>query len=107
YQVTLKVTDNLNNTRQYSTQVVISANGQSSGGDPAPDLYRLYEHPSYEAFYTVSDINDLSFVNIAVGDMDKDGIAEVMTAARYLGNSVLRSVWRLADTADPDSFAGV
>lgn len=50
--------------------------------------------------------SDLAFVNAAVGDMNKDGIAEVMTVARNTSDKVLRSVWHLTNTANPASFSG-
>ncbi len=54
----------------------------------------------------MSSLSDLAFVNVATADMDKDGIAEVMTSTRDTTQHWVRSIWHLHDTGDPTSFTG-
>ena len=77
------------------------AGGSGSGGNAPGYMYHLRSSPSYAAGYAVDSLQALSFVNVAVGDMDKDGIPEVMTIARNTTDAVLRSVWHLTDTSVP------
>jgi len=106
YNVSLKVTDGGGGTRTYAQTIAVSAGGSGSGGNAPGYMYHLRSSPSYAAGYAVDSLQALSFVNVAVGDMDKDGIPEVMTIARNTTDTLLRSVWRLADTSVPASFAG-
>ncbi|HET6546613.1 MAG TPA: PKD domain-containing protein [Rhodanobacteraceae bacterium] len=107
YHVELTVTDDNEATRQYVADVTVEDSGSSSGGETIPYLYRLDDTPAYEAYYNVDNMQDVDLVNVAARDMDKDGIAEIVTEARNHGDQLLRSVWHLVDPSDPNSFSGV
>ncbi len=104
YTVALTATYPGNVTRNYSTSVSVSA-GTSTGGITPTYSYGL-GNATYAASYAVPSHNDLSFVNVAGGDMNRDGTYEVLTMARNTSGKVLRSRWQLADPVNPASFAG-
>jgi hypothetical protein len=106
YPVTLRVTDNQGVVRQYSSNIQVAATGTAAGGVPAVYWYQLRTAPAYEAFFPVGTNSDLRYVAMAIGDMNRDGIAEVSTVARNTTDKVLRSVWALGNTANPATFAG-
>ncbi|TCO41150.1 PKD domain-containing protein [Dokdonella fugitiva] len=105
YNVVLKIYDG-GATRTYSQTIAVGTGGSGSGGTSPGYMYHLRDTPTYAAGYPVDSLQSLAFVNVAVGDMDKDGIPEVMTIARNTTDYLLRSVWRLADTSVPASFSG-
>jgi PKD repeat protein len=104
--VKLTITDNLGATRTYQQSITVSAGGSSNGGSAPGFMYQLDTTPTYAGYYTVSSASDLQQVNVAVGDMDKDGIAEVMTLSRNQTQNLLHTVWHLTDTSNPASFSG-
>ncbi len=93
-----------NVTRSYSTTVTVNASAHSGGIDSVW-RYNLGD-PIYQAQYDVESFQDLSFVNVAAGDMNGDGVGDVVTVSRNTSDKVLRSRWRLANPADPQSFFG-
>lgn len=106
YTVTLTIVDADGAQRSYNQTIVVSASGTSSGGSPASYRYLFRTTPSYQASHPLGPEQEPLDVRVAVGDMDKDGIAEVMTVARGPTQRMTRSVWKLASTANPGSFAG-
>ena len=83
----------------------------TGGGTPPTGVQPIYKYrtilqPAYSGAYQVSSLSDLAFVNVATADMDKDGIAEVMTSTRDTTQHWVRSIWHLHDTGDPTSFTG-
>jgi PKD repeat protein len=76
-----------------------------TGLDPSY-LYKTILEPAYSGQYPVSSISDLAFVNVAAADMDKDGVAEIMTSTRDTTNHWVRSIWHLDDASNPGSFTG-
>src|SRR4029077_8019969 len=83
----------------------------TGGGTPPTGVEPIYKYrtilqPAYSGAYQVSSLSDLAFVNVATADMDKDGIAEVMTSTRDTTQHWVRSIWHLHDTGDPTSFTG-
>lgn len=105
YTVRLRVRFLGNEVRDYTRTIVVTNAGTSSGGAASTYLYNVPSSPAYEAQYTTQSESP-SFVNVAVRDMDKDGIQEVMTIARDTTETLVRSVWRLSDPALPSSFGG-
>ena len=103
YDVTLVATYADDSTASYSHPVVIGT--ASQGGIESVWRYH-FEDTAYEANYTVVDANDVSFVNVATGDMDRDGTVEVLTTARNTTGVVLRSRWWLHNLNNPASFTG-
>ncbi|MBX3725479.1 MAG: PKD domain-containing protein [Xanthomonadales bacterium] len=106
YNVRLTVVDSDGSQRQYQRTIAVSASGTSSGGDLASYRYLFRSSPSYEASHSLGQGQYATAIRVAVGDMDKDGIAEVMTVAQGPTQRMTRSVWKLASTANPASFAG-
>ncbi|MBN8480428.1 MAG: VCBS repeat-containing protein [Xanthomonadales bacterium] len=103
FTTTLTATYPGNVTRTYATPITIPST--SSGGVTPTYSYGLGS-ATYAASYAVPSHNDLSFVNVAAGDMNRDGTYEVLTMARNTTGKVLRSRWQLGDPANPASFAG-
>jgi PKD repeat protein len=106
YTVTLTVTGSGGGTSQYSQVINVTASGSSTGGQQATYAYHVRYPATYQDSWPVSNYQDLANVNVAVGDMDRDGIAEIMTIARNTTGNIVRSRWRLANTAVPTSFTG-
>lgn len=106
YNVALTIVDVDGAQRTYTRPITVAATGTGSGGDPASYRYLLRSVPSYQAQHPLGPEQEPLSVRIAIGDMDKDGIAEVMTVARGPTQRMIRSVWKLASTANPGSFAG-
>lgn len=105
YTTTLTATYPGNVTRTYATTVTVNA-GSSSGGTTPAYSYGL-GNATYTASFAVPTHNDLSFVNVAAGDMNRDGTYEVLTMARNTTGRILRSRWQLADPVNPASFFGM
>ena len=106
HSVTLTVQGAYGETDTYSYTI-------DAGGGTPPDptgapgyKYRTISTPAYAGTYEVDNFSDLAAINVAVADMDKDGIAEIMTSTRDTTNHWVRSIWHLQDTADPTSFTG-
>jgi PKD repeat protein len=106
YTITLTVHGSYGEVDTYSYAV-------DAGGGTAPDptgapgyKYRTILEPAYSGAYPVSSLSDLAYVNVAAADMDKDGIAEIMTSTRDTTEHWVRSIWHLEDTGDPASFIG-
>jgi PKD repeat protein len=106
YPVKLKVTYLTGEVREYTHSVSVTNSGNANGGTTSAYLYHLPAAPAYEASYAVDGSQSLSFLNLAVADMNKDGLFEVMTMARNNGGALLRSIWRLGNPSLPASFAG-
>ena len=104
YDVTLVATYADDSTHSYSHPVVISTTADQGGIESTWSYH--FEPTAYEASYPVVDTNDVSFVNVASGDVDRDGTVEVLTAMRNTTGIVVRSRWWLEDVNDPASFAG-
>ncbi|MGB0132698.1 MAG: PKD domain-containing protein, partial [Dokdonella sp.] len=106
YNVTLTVTGTSGGSSQYSQMISVAASGTSAGGQQASYAYHVRYPATYEDSWPVGNFSNLATVNVAVGDMDRDGIAEVMTIARNETDKIVRSRWRLEDTSVPLSFTG-
>lgn len=91
-------------TRAYSTSVTVNAHANSGG--ITPEYSYALGNPAYQSSFPVAEHNDLSFVNVAAGDMNRDGTYEVLTTARNTTGRVLRSRWQIADPSNPASFSG-
>lgn len=104
--VKLTITDNLGATRAYQQSITVGAGQHGTGGSAPGFMYHVVATPAYAGQYPVAGENDLQNVNVAVGDMDKDGIAEVLTLSRNQTQTLLHTVWHLTDTSDPASFSG-
>lgn len=104
--VKLTITDNLGATRSYQQSIAVTSGGHGNGGSAPGFLYHVVAAPAYAGQYPVSGSNDLQMVNVAVGDMDKDGIAEILTLSRNQTQNLLHTVWHLTDTSNPASFSG-
>lgn len=106
YSVRLTVTgfDGQTATRTYP--VTVASTGSGNGGAGPETRYAMNTTPAYAASLTVNSGADLSELRLAVGDMDGQGVAEVMTLVNDRGLQLIRSVWRLANTAVPSSFSG-
>jgi hypothetical protein len=95
YAVTLTVTDSNGKQSSYSTMVQINGLA-SSGGQPARYSYTMDTTPRYSAatetlfdspvpgtlIITRNNFNNSSLPRIAIGDMDRDGLSEIMTSAQ-------------------------
>ena len=107
YTVTLTVTDAGNTQR--SVAYAVAVGGSSAGGSSPGYMYHLEAAPAYRGVRLVDSAQDLQFVNVAAGDMDRDGLFELMTLARDTSDDILRSVWRVtwpANPADPPFLSG-
>jgi PKD repeat protein len=104
--VTLTITDNLGATRTYQQSITVGAGQHGTGGSAPGFMYHVVAAPAYAGQFPVAGENDLQNVNVAVGDMDKDGIAEIVTISRNQTQELLRTVWHLTDTSNPASFSG-
>jgi PKD repeat protein len=126
FTVTLTVADSANTTASYSTLVQI--NGQNtSGGVPAKYIYTMGTSAIYTAAtadeHTTPSVGVNETINnefssdaaphIAIGDMNRDGFAEIMTVAQSIRRdtttslggqqvqflaTIWRSLWRLDPT---------
>lgn len=101
--VTLTATYPGGATRTYASSVLVDS-GAHSGGFTPTYSYGMGS-PTYQSTYPVATFNDLSFVNVSGGDMNRDGIHEVLTAARNTNGRVVRSRWQI-DPGNPTSFTG-
>lgn len=106
YNVRLTVTgfDGQTATRTYP--VTITNSGTAAGGAGPETRYAMNTTPAYSASLAVDSSQSLDGLRLAIGDMDKLGIAEVMTIVNDRSLQLIRSVWRLRDTANPASFSG-
>ncbi|SDD40500.1 PKD domain-containing protein [Aquimonas voraii] len=106
YNVTLTVTGFDGQTMTRTHQVVVADTGSGSGGAGPETRYAMDSTPSYAAHLAVESAASLGALRLAVGDMDKQGIAEVMTLVNDRSQQLIRSLWRLGNPALPGSFAG-
>jgi PKD repeat protein len=132
YTVKLTVTDSNNKTNTYQTSVSING-AAGAGGATASYTYQMTTTPVYSAatqdhFSNPSigvtetirqNFDGASQPHIAIGDMDRDGFAEIMTTAQSNVSDTLstnpysptysatiwRSLWRIDPTTY--AFAGV
>ena len=104
YSVSMTATYADGGTRNYTTMVQVDSSANSGG--LTPEYSYNVGSPSQVGSYQVASFNDLSFVNVAAGDMNRDGTHEVLTMARNTNGRVLRSRWQLTDPANPASFSG-
>ncbi len=104
YTVKLTATYADNSTLLYQ-QTLNLGTTSSNGGDESVWQYH-FGGTAYEASYPISDVADVSFLNIATGDMNRDGTVDVLTAMRDTNGVVVRSRWWLQDLEDPASFIG-
>jgi PKD repeat protein len=131
YTVKLTVTDSNNKTSTYQTPV--SINGQAStGGTAASYSYQMTTTPVYSAAtqdqflnpsigtneHIANNFTTNSAPHIAVGDMNRDGFAEIMTTAQSIVSDTLSTspfspayratLWRSLWRVDPNlyTFAG-
>ncbi|MBK7011593.1 MAG: PKD domain-containing protein [Xanthomonadales bacterium] len=104
YSVSMTATYADGGTRNYTTMVLVDSSANSGG--LTPEYSYNVGSPSQVGSYQVASFNDLSFVNVAAGDMNRDGTHEVLTMARNTNGRVLRSRWQLTDPANPASFSG-
>lgn len=122
YAVTLTVTDSNGKQSSYSTMVQINGLA-SSGGQPARYSYTMDTTPRYSAatetlfdspvpgtlIITRNNFDNASLPRIAIGDMDRDGLSEIMTSAQTVVSeetnnnfntqkyraTIWRSLWQL------------
>ena len=106
YTVTLTVRGVNNQTVTRQHIVRLGPSDPLSGGAGPDTRYVLNTTPAYSASLTVDTSSDLRQLDMAVGDMDKNGVAEVMTFVNDRDQQLIRSVWRLQNTANPASFSG-
>jgi PKD repeat protein len=104
FNVTLTATYPDSSTRTYAVGVLV--NSAANSGGMTPDYSYGLGAAKYSATYAVASFNDLSFVNVAAGDMNRDGTYEALTMARNTTGRVLRSRWQLTDPVNAASFAG-
>ena len=83
---------------QRSVNWLVDVGSTSTGGEQPGYMYHMDDDPTYKGMRTVNSAQDLHFVNVATGDLDRDGRAEILTLARDAGDEVLRSVWHVAST---------
>lgn len=86
--------------------VTLGPTDPTSGGAGPQTRYALNTTPAYSASLAVDSASDLNQLSLAVGDMDRQGVAEIMTLVNDRSLQLIRSVWRLQNTANPASFAG-
>lgn len=131
YTVKLTVTDSNNKTSTY--QANVSINGQAStGGTAASYSYQMTTTPVYSAVtanpidgttHFVTQCNEFASgaaPHIAIGDMDRDGFAEIMTTSQSIMatpasfsnscvstvlNSQAATIWRSLWRVDPTTYA--
>ncbi|HST29156.1 MAG TPA: PKD domain-containing protein [Rudaea sp.] len=129
YTVKLTVMDSAGKTSTYSKTVTI--NGQAStGGTAASYTYQMTTTPVYSAVTADKSVtppvghffeniqNDFttgSAPHIAIGDMNRDGFAEIMTLAQSVTDDVIdndhinsirrATIWRSLWRIDPTTYA--
>jgi PKD repeat protein len=128
YTVKLTVTDSAGKTSIYSQSVQI--NGQAStGGAAASYTYQMTTTPVYSAAtadqqlapapgvpeHIYNNFGTGSAPHIAIGDMNRDGFAEIMTIAQAVARDVTNNdfphstyratIWRSLWRVDPTSYA--
>lgn len=91
--VTLTVTGR--DGTQRSLSLLVDVASTSEGGTLPTYMYHMATDPTYRGERTVDSAQDLHFVNVATGDFDRDGRAEILTLARDTSDDVLRSVWQV------------
>lgn len=106
YNVRLTVTGFNGQTAMRTYPVTITNSGTAAGGAGPETRYAMNTTPAYSASLVVDSAQSLDELRLAVGDMDKLGIAEVMTIVNDRSQQLIRSIWRLQDTANPASFSG-
>ncbi len=104
YTVKLTATYADNSTLSYQHALNLSVNVEDGGVKSVWQYH--FEDTAYEASYPISDVTDVSFLNIATGDMNRDGTVDVLTTMRNTTGTVVRSRWWLQDPEDPASFTG-
>ena len=130
YTVKLTVTDSNNKTNTYQATVTISG-AAGTGGTAASYTYQMTTMPVYSAATTnpVDIVNNPTQCNsfgtgaaprIAVGDMNRDGFAEIMTTAQSIqfapqnlinnciqfnSNTAKATIWRSLWRVDPTTYA--
>jgi len=129
YTVKLTVTDSNNKVNTYSTSVSING-AASTAGTAARYTYQMTTTPAYSA----ATANPVDFLHqptqcynfdtgaaphIAIGDMDRDGFAEIMTTAQSIqftptnsscalnqnSTSDKATIWRSLWRIDPTTYA--
>lgn len=110
YTVQLRVSYATSPARTYS-QVVQVRSGQSSSGGTTAELAARYRFTdggmgTYQGSFNEEFATSMNGVQLAVSDMNGDGIAEIFTATRWENDSLLRSVWRLETSGTNTSLVG-
>ena len=105
FNVKLTVHGSRGESASYSWNI---STGTSTSHDASPHgyLYRTILEPAYSGSYPASSLSDVAFLNVATADMDKDGVAEIMTSMRNTTERWVRSIWHLEDAGNPASFTG-
>lgn len=106
YNVRLTVTGFNGQTATRTYPVTITNAGTATGGAGPETRYAMNTTPAYAASLVVDSAQSLDELRLAVGDMDRLGIAEVMTIVNDRSLQLIRSVWRLQNPAVPATFTG-
>ena len=91
--VSLTATDSEGTVR--NIEMLVDVDSTAIGGTTPGYMYHMDNEPTYEGETFVDNAQDLHFVNVATGDLDRDGRAEILTLARDTSDDVLRSVWQV------------
>lgn len=108
YTVNLQVTYQSGAVRSYSQVVQVRSGQSSEGGISAEQAarYRFNESADYTASFYEEFASASNGVQVAVSDMNSDGIAEIFTATHWEGDSILRSVWRVETNGSNANLVG-
>lgn len=102
YTVELKATEKAGTGESRVSQANV-VTGTSTPDDGAVTSFsRLQAQPAWSGALPTDEVPTL--VNVAVGDMDKNGVAEIMTEAKTATDKLHRASWWLDDFNDPESF---
>ena len=116
FTVTLTVTDSNNKTSAYQTTVSING-AASTGGVAASYAYKMIATPVYSDLTSSRNqqgngaFDENSQPHIAIGDMNRDGFAEIMTTAQtnnasiYPSPTLYAQIWRSIWRVDPTTYA--
>lgn len=73
----------------------VDVNSTATDGTTPNYMYHMDGEPTYSGMRFVDSAQSLHFVNVATGDLDRDGRAEILTLARDTSDDVLRSLWQV------------
>lgn len=85
----------------YPDTITISDNEPANGGDAPDFIYKFPEVPRYQGESPYNPFVTPTMVNLAVADMDANGYANIVTAAKTDNDSLTRTVWSLVNSPNP------